>query len=78
MWNDPELDLLNKRIGNARQARQNSETEWSQEYWDIVLLGYYDIVLLCYWDTVLLRYYDIVLLCYWDTVLVTYYDIVLL
>jgi|TARA_R110002012_G_scaffold29843_4_gene91476 hypothetical protein len=37
MWNDAELDLLNKRIGNARQARQNSETEWSQEYWDIVL-----------------------------------------
>ena len=37
MWNDPELDLLNKRIGNARQARQNSETEWSQEYLDIVL-----------------------------------------
>jgi hypothetical protein len=37
MRDDPEIELLNKRINNAQFAKESSVTEWSQEYWDIVL-----------------------------------------
>ena len=37
MRDDPEVELMNKRIDNAQFAKENSVTEWSQEYWDIVL-----------------------------------------
>jgi len=37
MRDDPEVELLNKRINNAQFAKENSITKWSQEYWDIVL-----------------------------------------